>query len=110
MRKLIGTQVVSCAADIVTGTILMDQVEMLIISTRCATREEFVDVVCEFVGEESPYYRELPNTLITLYDQGKIMQPRLDDPNGWVPEFRGSYWVDADTGEDFSPHRPRTAA
>jgi len=94
-EKLIGLSLSFCVGDIIRGKVAIEQVQMIIASTKCATRAEWHSVLAKY---SKSCWREYPKRACDIawqfIDAGKVEQPRLHgDP---YPHIAGGHWETLD--------------
>jgi len=91
-RNSVGTSLRGCIRDIVDRNHPIERVECIVSRTRLATREEVIAYVTAGGVSQKEHMADVAGR---LWDNGKIVQPLLDD--GVVPAFdTAKLWVVAE--------------
>lgn len=88
-RNSVGTSLRGCIRDILDGEFPIERVEKIYASTAFATRDELID----HLTAGRPVQKErLAEIAGRLWDNGKIVQPRLDGSR--MPDFPATeLWI-----------------
>lgn len=95
MSKKIGLSLSLCIRDIMQGTVGINQIACIITNTRAQTEAQWEKIITEYhrvcwSNETLEWARAL---IGLLRKEGKIIQPRLDDPDHTHTVNRG-HWLD----------------
>ena len=89
----IGLSLSYCIAEIIKDKVSIDDVAVIITNTRAVNREEFVKLCKQY---KNTYWWHSPdlaeNIALLLYNRGKIIQPRVDDPD--YAHQADSIWIE----------------
>lgn len=93
-----GRSLSLCVRDILSGEVKLEEVEIIYTSTKAPTLPAFYGVVKYYREHDWQefYYKEVDNVISYLLDNGKIVQPRVDDENLayiWIGDGKG-HWVE----------------
>lgn len=96
MAKKIGLSLSFCVSRICRGEVALEDVEKLIVGVRCPDEEAWAEVVSDY---KESYWHDFPDqaeeVVKTLRAQGKIIQPKLQDPPRY-PMTADGVWVDSE--------------
>lgn len=90
---MIGLSLSFCIQDILSGAVAQEQVEYIITSTMCSNKEEFLELVNEYMKvywQDDPVQARL--IAMRLWNNGQILQPRLQGGHGPIG-IPGKHWT-----------------
>lgn len=92
MAKLIGRSLSFCIQDVLSGRVALEDVEKIVAGTTARTEEDWATLVEMYQGS---YWRDFPAEAAELVGQlraqGRIEQPRLDNPE--VHSIADGHWI-----------------
>jgi hypothetical protein len=93
---MIGTSLSFCVIDLVAGRVSVESVEVIFAGIYAPTRDDFLQVVEVYKETFWANWRgfdseEAAKIAVLLYDEGKIIQPRLTGNS--IPRNDSGYWL-----------------
>lgn len=76
--KVVGTSLAFCVRDIILSRRKIEDVEMIVAGTKFETVEEVIDTYKETYWKK--YSKRAEEVLKALWNEGKIIQPCLENP------------------------------
>lgn len=76
--KVVGTSIAFCVRDIISGRRKIEDVEVIIAGTKFETVDEVIETYKETYWKK--YFEKAENVCRTLWNEGKIIQPCLENP------------------------------